>query len=322
MKPKVLVTRRLPAAVEQRVSESYDATLATHDEGLSAAEIAEAMRTYDALCPSILDKIGADALNLDGRRVKVMANYGAGIEHIDLAAAKAAGVVVSNTPDVLTEATAEIAVLLMLMLARRAGEGERQLRAGEWRGWRPTHMMGSELSAKRLGLIGFGRIGQATARLAKAGWNMPISYYSRRRAAPEVEAAYDAKYCESLEALLAEADVVSLHTTGGAETRHMIDAARLSQMKPGAVLINTARGPVVDEAALVEALAAGRIAGAGLDVYEQEPKVHPGLLGMENVVLLPHLGSAMVETRVAMGMRMLDNLDAFFAGTELRDRVA
>ena len=322
MKPRVLVTRRLPEAVERRVAESYETVLAPHDEGLTPDDLAEAMRKFDALCPSILDRVGAEALNLEGRRVRMLANYGAGIEHIDLDAARAAGVVVSNTPDVLTEATAEIAVLLMLMLARRAGEGERQLRAGEWRGSRPTHMMGSDLSAKRLGLIGFGRIGQATARIAQGGWNMPVSYYSRRRAAPEVEAAFNAKYCSTLEDLLAEADVVSLHTTGGPETRHLIDATRLAQMKPNAVLINTARGPVVDEQALVDALQAGRIAGAGLDVFEQEPKVHPGLLAMENVVLFPHLGSATVETRVAMGMRMLDNLDAFFAGTEPGDRVA
>jgi lactate dehydrogenase-like 2-hydroxyacid dehydrogenase len=319
---KVLVTRRLPEAVERRVRETYDATLATQDEGLTAAELAQAMKDYDALCPSILDRIGAEALYVEGRRVGMLANFGAGIEHIDLAAARAAGVQVSNTPDVLTEATAEIAVLLMLMLARRAGEGERQLRAGQWHGWRPTHMMGRALSGLKLGLIGFGRIGQATARLARDGWGMQIGYYSRRRAAPEVEAEFGARYHPSLEALLNDSDVVSLHTTGGPETRHLIDAARLAQMKPGAVLINTARGPVVDEAALVAALQAGRIAGAGLDVFEQEPKVHPGLLAMENVVLLPHLGSATVDTRVAMGMRMLDNLDAYFAGREPGDRVA
>jgi lactate dehydrogenase-like 2-hydroxyacid dehydrogenase len=319
---KVLVTRRLPEAVERRVRETYDAVLATQDEGLTAAELAQAMKDYDALCPSILDRIGPEALHVEGRRVGMLANYGAGIEHIDLAAARAAGVQVSNTPDVLTEATAEIAVLLMLMLARRAGEGERQLRAGQWGGWRPTHMMGRAMSGLTLGLIGFGRIGQATARLAKAGWDMDIVYYSRRRAAPEVEAAFGARYHPSLEGLLAEADVVSLHTTGGPESRHLIDAQRLSQMKPSAVLINTARGPVVDEAALVAALQAGRIAGAGLDVFEQEPRVNTGLLAMENVVLLPHLGSATVDSRVAMGMRMLDNLDAYFAGRQPGDRVA
>jgi lactate dehydrogenase-like 2-hydroxyacid dehydrogenase len=183
-------------------------------------------------------------------------------------------------------------------------------------------MMGRALSGLTLGLIGFGRIGQATARLAKAGWDMDIVYYSRRRAAPEVEADFGARYHPSLEGLLGEADVVSLHTTGGPESRHLIDAQRLSQMKPSAVLINTARGPVVDEAALVAALQAGRIAGAGLDVFEQEPRVNPGLLAMENVVLLPHLGSATVDSRVAMGMRMLDNLDAYFAGREPGDRVA
>lgn len=322
MKPRVLTTRRLPEAVERRLAETYDAVIATADDGLSADELAAAMQGFDALCPSILDRIGAEALNTPGRRVKMLANYGAGTEHIDLDACRAAGVKASNTPDVLTEATAEIAVLLMLMLSRRAGEGERQLRAGEWRGWRPTHMMGSALSGKRLGLIGFGRIGQATAKLAQAGWGMSVSYHARRPAAPEVEAAFSARYCPTVEALLAEADVVSLHTTGGPETRHMINAARLAVMKPGAVLINTARGPVVDEAALVAALKAGRIAGAGLDVFEREPAVDPGLLDLENVVLLPHLGSATLEARVAMGMRMLDNLDRFFAGQPLIDAVA
>ena len=183
-------------------------------------------------------------------------------------------------------------------------------------------MMGSDLSGKRLGLIGFGRIGQATAKLAQAGWGMAVSYHSRRPAAPEVEAAFSARYCPTIEALLAEADVVSLHTTGGPETRHLINAERLALMKPTAVLINTARGPVVDEAALVAALKAGRIAGAGLDVFEREPAVDPGLLELQNAVLLPHLGSATMETRVAMGMRMLDNLDQFFAGEIPRDRVA
>ncbi|MEO6341341.1 MAG: D-glycerate dehydrogenase [Caulobacteraceae bacterium] len=322
MKPRVLTTRRLPEAVERRLADTYDVTLARTDEGLSAADMAAAMRDFDALCPTILDRIGADALATPGRRVRMLANYGVGFEHIDVKACEAAGVMVSNTPDVLTEATAEIAILLMLTLARRGGEGERQLRAGEWQGWRPTHMMGSDLRGKRLGLIGFGRIGQVTARMARAGWGMAISYHARRRATPEVEASFSARYCDTVEALLAEADVVSLHAAGGPDSRHLINAERLALMKPSAMLINTARGPVVDEAALVRALTAGQIAGAGLDVYEREPAVHPGLLGLENVVLFPHLGSATVETRVAMGMRMLDNLDRFFAGLPLLDRVA
>ena len=322
MKPRVLTMRRLPAAVERRLADTYDAVIAQTDDGLSTGELAQAMQGFDALCPSILDRIGAQALETPNRRVRMLANYGAGTEHIELDACRSAGVMASNTPDVLTEATAEIAVLLMLMLARRAGEGERQLRAGEWKGWRPTHMMGSDLRGKRLGLIGFGRIGQATARLARAGWGMEISYHSRRRAASDIESAFSARYCDTVESLLEEADIVSLHTAGGPDSRGLINADRLSRMKPSAMLINTARGPVVDETALVDALESGRIAGAGLDVYEREPAVHAGLLELENVVLLPHLGSATIETRVAMGMRMLDNLDRFFAGKPLLDPVA
>jgi lactate dehydrogenase-like 2-hydroxyacid dehydrogenase len=253
--------------------------------------------------------------------VRLIGNFGVGYNHIDMAAARQAGILVSNTPDVLTETTAELAILLLLMVTRRAGEGERELRAGRWSGWRPTHLMGRSLAGKRLGLVGFGRIAQATARKAHAAFGMQIAYHGRRRATPAIEQETGAEYFASLDALLAVSDVVSLHCPGGAETFHLIDAARLARMQPSAVLINTARGPVVDEAALVAALTAGRIAAAGLDVYEEEPRVHPGLLGLENVVLLPHLGSATEETRTAMGMRVAANLDAFFAGQPLRDPV-
>jgi len=245
-----------------------------------------------------------------------------GVNHIDLGACRELGLAVTNTPDVLTDATAELAILLMLAAARRAGEGERELRAGQWTGWRPTHLVGAQVTGKTLGLIGYGRIAQATARKAHHGLGMRILYNSRRRAPAEVEAQTGAGFCASVEELLDASDFVSLHCPGGPETFHLIDAARLKRMKPGAFLINTARGPVVDEAALVEALREGRIAGAGLDVYEAEPKAHPGLLELQNVVLLPHLGSATVETRTAMGMKVADNLDAFFAGREPPDRVA
>ncbi|WP_084583219.1 2-hydroxyacid dehydrogenase [Sphingomonas azotifigens] len=318
---RVLVTRRLPEAVQQHLAATYDAVLNDADVPLTRDELAAAMRDFDALVPTITDRIDAGLIATEGRRVAILANYGAGVDHIDLAAAAAAGLVVSNTPGALTDATAELALLLMLMAARRAGEGERELRAGRWTGWRPTHLVGHTLAGRTLGLVGFGRIAQRTAELAR-GMGMTIRYHARRPAAPEIEAALDARKADSLESLAAEADILSLHVPGGAETHHLVDAALLARMKPHAILINTARGSVVDEAALAEALATGRIASAGLDVYAREPAVHPALLASERAVLLPHLGSATVEARTAMGMQAAANLAAFAAGASLPDRVA
>ncbi|HEX7850260.1 MAG TPA: D-glycerate dehydrogenase [Sphingomonas sp.] len=320
--PRVLVTRRLPDAVEQHLGAHFDATFNPGDTPLDPDQLAQAMRDYDALCPTITDRLNADILGIADARVRIIANFGAGLDHVDLAAARAAGIIVTNTPDVLTDATAELAILLMLAAARRAGEGERALRAGEWSGWAPTNLIGQSIVGKTLGLVGFGRIAQKTAECARAGFGMKIAYYSRRRVPAEIEAKLDARYVPSLETLAGEADVLSLHTPGGTETRHLIDAAILALMKPSAILVNTARGTVVDEVALAEALSAGRIAAAGLDVYEREPQVHPALLEREDVVLLPHLGSATIETRVAMGMRAAANLEAYFGGKEPRDRVA
>jgi len=320
--PRLLVTRRLSATVEQHLDAHFDTTFNPDDTPLDPDELAQAMRDYDALCPTITDRLDADILGIADARVRIIANFGAGVDHVDLAAARGAGIVVTNTPDVLTDATAELAILLMLSAARRAGEGERVLRAGEWNGWTPTNLVGQSIVGKTLGLVGFGRIAQMTAERARAGFDMKIAYFSRRRVSAEIEAKLDARYAPSLEALAGEADILSLHTPGGTETHHMIDAALLARMKPGAILVNTARGTVVDEAALAEALATGRIAAAGLDVYEKEPQVHPALLERDNAVLLPHLGSATIETRVAMGMRAAANLEAFFDGREPRDRVA
>jgi lactate dehydrogenase-like 2-hydroxyacid dehydrogenase len=321
-RPKVLLTRRWPEAVERRLSERYETMLNETDAPMDAAALAEALRGFDAVCPTVSDVLSAEVLEAGKGSARILGNYGVGVNHIDLEAARRLGLAVTNTPDVLTDATAEIAILLMLMAARRGGEGERHLRAGQWSGWRPTHMMGAEVTGKTLGLIGFGRIAQATARKARHGIGMPILYHSRRPASAQVEAETGARFCPTVEELLESSDFVSLHCPGGPETFHMIDAARLARMKPTSFLINTARGPVVDEAALVEALKARRIAGAGLDVYEAEPRVHPGLLELENVVLLPHLGSATTETRTAMGMKVADNLDAFFDGRPPPDRVA
>ena len=317
MASKILISRRWPAAVEDRLRARYEVTLNEGDAPLTAEQFKAAMGEYDALCPTVSDRITADILSVSNPRVRIIGNYGAGFEHIDLDAAKAAGIVVTNTPDVLTDATADLPLLLMLMATRRAGEGERELRAGQWTGWRPTHLLGQSLAGKTLGLVGYGRIARATAERARA-FGMTLAYHSRRPAEDEAGATYH----ETLESLAEAADVLSLHTPGGPETRHMVDAALLKRMKPGAVVINTARGSVVNEADLAEALRTGVIAAAGLDVYEREPAVDPALLALSNVVLLPHLGSATIETRTAMGMKVADNLDRFFDGEPPIDRVA
>lgn len=316
-KPKILLTRRWPEMVEARLAASYDLTLNRNDVPMDAAALAQAMRDHDALCPTVTDKITSDIILTEGRRAGIIGNYGAGFEHIDLDAAREGGVAVTNTPDVLTDATADIAMTLILMATRRAGEGERELRAGEWTGWRPTHLLGRSLRGKVLGLVGYGRIARAVAERASA-FRMEVAVHSRSRADDVPESAYHA----SLDSLLRIADVVSLHAPGGAATRHMIDAAALGAMKRDAVLVNTGRGTLIDEAALGQALKAGTIAAAGLDVYEREPAVDAELAGLPNAVLLPHLGSATLETREAMGMKVADNLDAFFTGREPFDRVA
>lgn len=319
---KIFLTRRWPSEVEHYLSQRYDVTVNEHDAPLDAAALEAALSSYDAVCPTVTDKLTADVLAAGAGKVKILGNYGVGVSHIDLQACRRSGITVTNTPNVLTEATAEIAVLLMLMVARRAGEGERQVRSHQWGGWGTTHLMGADVTGKTLGLVGFGRIGQATARKAHHGFGMRVLYYSRKRASPEIEARTGGQHCASLEELLETVDFVSLHCPGGAETRHLLDAARLGRMKRSAFLINTARGEVVDEAALAAALRERVIAGAGLDVYEHEPRVPEAFLGLENVVLLPHLGSATLETRVAMGMRVAENLERFFAGLEPGDRVA
>ena len=267
------------------------------------------------------DKVTAEVLSAGSSRLKIVSNFGVGYNNIDVAAARELGIVVTNTPDVLTDCTADIAMILLLTVARRTGEGERHLRAGEWTGWRPTHMLGTKVAGKTLGIVGLGRIGKAVAKRAHHGFGMRILYHDSYPI-PEADAAALGAEARSLEDLLAESDFVTLHCPATPDTRHLINAETLKTMKPGAFLINSARGDVVDEAALVQALNSGTIAGAGLDVYEGEPSVTPELLAMENVVLLPHLGSASTETRVAMGMRAVANLEAYFKGDPPPDRVA
>jgi lactate dehydrogenase-like 2-hydroxyacid dehydrogenase len=321
-RPTVVVTRRLPAPVEAELTRVFDARLNRDDHPLTPAELHDALRGADALVPTVSDRITSDTLAVEPLRARILANYGVGFNHIDVAAAKARGVVVTNTPEVLTDDTADDAVMLLLMVARRAGEGERHVRSGTWKGWRPTHMLGTKVTGKTLGLIGLGRIGRAVARRAHHGFGMRVLFHDPYPPPPDVVADLAAEPRATVEEVLREADFVSLHSPATPETRHLMNAERLALMRPTAFLINTARGDIVDEAALVVALRRRQIAGAALDVYEKEPRVTPDLLTMENVVLLPHLGSATEETRVAMGMRALDNLTAFFAGAAPRDRVA
>lgn len=320
-KPRVIVTRKWPAPVEEALKKEFDVVLNESDKPMSTAELKKALGEADALCPTVSDSINADVLSAEPLRAKIIGSYGVGFNHIDLEAAKSRGLVVTNTPEVLTDCTADLAMTLLLMVARRAGEGERHVRNKEWTGWRPTHMMGTKVTGKTLGLIGMGRIARAMAHRAKHGFGMKIIYTDPFPPPAEALRGLDAEDRGSVEAVLREADFVSLHCPGGKETYHLINAERLRLMKPHAFLVNSARGDVVDQKALIEALKNGTIAGAALDVYEGEPKVPEELLSMDNVVLLPHLGSASTETRIAMGMRVLENLRAFFAGEKPRDRV-
>ena len=317
--PKVLITRRWPLAVEAELQKRYELTV--RNSSLTVPEWHSALKEFDAICPCVIDKIGGDMLKVISPRTKLLANFGVGYNHIDLVAAAARGISVSNTPDVLTHATAELAMTLMQMLARRAGEGERQMRSRQWHGWYPTHLMGTQITGATLGIIGMGRIGMSMAQKAHGGFGMKILYHNRKPVNDSTVSAMHAEYCADVQSLLQRSDFVALHCPGGKNNRHLINAEALAQMQPHAFLINTARGDVVDENALVAALQQGRIAGAGLDVYEHEPEVAAELLAMENVVLLPHLGSATTATREAMGMRVLNNLDAFFNNQPMPDRV-
>jgi lactate dehydrogenase-like 2-hydroxyacid dehydrogenase len=307
--------------VEHRIASRFDAHLNSSDHPMDREELEDAMRRFDVLVPTITDRINASLLTMPERRVRLIANFGAGVDHIDLAAARAADIAVTNTPDALTEATAELAILLMLMAARRAGEGERELRGGEWTGWRPTHLVGMGLHGRVLGLIGFGRIAQATAAKAR-GLGMSVRYFSRTAGDPEVASRLGAERAATLADLASTSDVVSLHVPGGDATRHLIDRNVLRAMKPTAIIVNTARGSVIDEDALADALEAGWIGAAALDVYEREPTVNLRLLESSRSIFLPHLGSATVEARTAMGMQVIANIDAFSAGAELPNLVA
>lgn len=321
-RPSILITRRWPEAVEHQLAQSYNVELNRSDRPLTPAEFREAIKRYDAVLPTVTDKIGPEALDVSKPQTKILANYGVGYTHIDVELAKTHGIAITNTPDVLSECTADLAMTLMLMVARRAGDGERELRAGQWSGWRPTHLVGTKVSGKTLGIIGFGRIGQEMAKRAHFGFGMKIVVQNRSAVRPEILQQFNAVQVPSIEDLLPQCDFVSLHCPGGVENAKMIDGRRLDLMKPDAFLINTARGEVVDEAALAQALMFDTIGGAALDVFEREPAVNPTLAQCDNLVMLPHLGSATQEARQAMGFRVLDNLNDFFDGKAPRDRVA
>ena len=317
----VTVTRRLPAPVERALLERFDARLSVDDTPLGAAGLRHALQVSDAVLCAVSDRLDAEVLRVEPLRARMLANFGVGFEHIDLDVARERGMAVSNTPGVLTDDTADLAIALMLMAIRRLGEGERALRAGAWSGWYPTHHLGRRLSGKTLGVVGMGRIGRAVARRAVHGFGMRLLYASRSALPAGEAAALDAVHVD-LDRLFAGSDVVSLHVPSNESTRHLVNADRLDRMPPHGILVNTSRGNVVDESALAEALRNGVIAGAGLDVYVDEPHVNPELRALERVVLLPHLGSATIETRTAMGMRAFENLVAWSEDRPLPDRVA
>jgi len=293
-KPKIVLTRRWPDAIEESLAQRYEVRLNTSDQPMTKAQLQQALQWADAVLPTVTDRLDAQVFDCADIRTRLIANYGVGYSHIDTDLAKALGITVTNTPDVVTDCTADLTLTLMLMAARRAGEGERELRANQWTGWRPTHLLGQQVTGKTLGIIGFGRIGKAVAQRAHHGFGMKILVWNRS-AVPEHELAkVNAQACDTLQDVLAA-------------------------MKPSAFLINTARGEVVDDAALIAALQEGRLAGAGLDVYDGEPAINPAYYGLDNAVLLPHLGTATLESREAMGRRVMANVDAFFAGQPPED---
>lgn len=321
---KILVTRAWPKATEDRLTNAGlgDVTLRHPDTPMSHDEWMDAAKTYDVIMPTVSDKIPAEFYPAAKGKVKIFANYGVGFNHIDIDAAAANDITVTNTPDVLTDCTADLAMGLLLAAARRIGEGERETRAGGWEGWRPTHMIGKKVSGATLGIIGFGRIGQAMARRAHNGFGMRVVFQDAWEVPQDIKAANgNAEQLPSMVEVAAEADFLSLHCPGGADTYKMINAIIFNAMKPGSILVNSARGDVVDEDALFDALDSGQLSAAGLDVYHNEPALDPRFLEYGNIVLAPHLGSATDGTREAMGFRAIDNLEAFLKGKTPGDLV-
>ena len=319
-KPRVVVTRKLLPSIEARMRELFDVALNPDDTAMDRRQLAEAMDDCDVLVPTVTDRIDADLIDGAGERLKLIANFGAGYEHIDLAAARARKIMVTNTPSVFTDDTADLTLALIISVSRRFGASVRQLHAGEWKGWAPSGPLGHCLGGKLLGIVGMGRIGQAVAHRARA-FGMEIAYHNRNRLAPAIENMLAARYEPDLDALIAKADVLTLHCPASEETHHLLDAVRIASMKPHTYVVNTARGQLVDENALIDALATGKIGGAGLDVYSQEPQVDPRLLALPNVVALPHLGSATFEGREEAGEKVIANIRFWADGHRPPDQV-
>lgn len=316
----VVVTRRLPQAVETRLSELFDVTLNADDVAMTQEQLVEAIRTADILVPTITDRIDAPLLAQAGDRLKLIANFGAGVDHIDVSTARQRGILVANTPGVVTEDTADMAMALILAVTRRIPEGLAVMQKGDWEGWSPTARLGARLGGKRLGILGMGRIGQAVARRA-AAFGCQVHYHNRRRLRPETEDELDATYWESLDQMIARVDVLSINCPHTPSTFHLMNARRLKLMKPSAVIVNTSRGEVIDENALTRMLRAGKIAGAGLDVFEHGHRVNPRLRELTNVVLLPHMASATEEGRLEMGEKVIINIKTFDDGHRPPDLV-
>ncbi|MFZ4690490.1 MAG: 2-hydroxyacid dehydrogenase [Polymorphobacter sp.] len=321
-RPKVIVTRRLPQAVETRMAELFDVELNLNDVALTQAELADAAQRCDVLVGTVTDEIDAAVFSAASStgRLKLLANYGVGTDHIDMAAARAAKVVVTNTPGVLTDDTADMVMALILSVPRRLAEGEKLVRAGEWRGWTPTGMLGHRITGKRLGIIGMGRIGRAVATRAR-GFGLTVHYHNRHRLPAEVEGELEATWWDNLDAMLARVDIITINCPHTTDTHHLIGAKQFGLMQRQAYLINAARGEIVDENALCEALAAGKIAGAGLDVFENEPAIDPRLMDLPGVVLIPHMGSATFEGRQAMGEKVIANIRVWADGHRPPDQV-
>ncbi len=319
-KPKVIVTRKLPDPVETRMRELFDAELNVTDAPMGREALLDAIGRAEVLAPTITDRIDAELIAAAGDQLKLIANYGAGVDHIDIAAATERGITVTNTPGVLTEDTADLTMALVLAVSRRSMEGESMLRAGKFVGWAPTLMLGRSLTGKQLGIVGMGRIGQAVARRARA-FGMHIHYHNRKPVSPRLAEELDATYWENLDQMLARVDIVSLHSPYTPATHNLLSARRLKLLQPHAFVINTARGDLLDEEALADLLNEGAIAGAGLDVYRNEPNVNQKLLNAPNIVLLPHLGSATMEARTAMGEKVIVNIKTWMDGHRPPDRV-
>ncbi|TSD88064.1 D-glycerate dehydrogenase [Mycobacterium sp. KBS0706] len=319
-RPLVIVTRKLPDVIETRMMELFETRLNHDDVALDREQMVAAMAEADVLVPTVTDRIDADLLAKSGPQLRLIASFGTGVDHIDLTAAKARGLTVTNTPGVLTEDTADMTMALILAVARRLAEGERLVRGGQWTGWSPTGMLGARLGGKRLGIIGMGRIGQAVARRARA-FGLSVHYHNRNRVHPEVEAELDATFWPSLDQMLSRMDIVSVNCPRTPATFHLLSARRLKLLKRDALIVNTSRGEVIDETALAQMLKQGELAGAGLDVFEREPNVNPKLLKLPNVVLLPHMGSATLEGRIDMGQKVIVNIRSFADGHVPPDRV-